>query len=324
MNNIVDEEVLASIICIAYNHERYIKKAIESFLMQRTTFRFEVLINDDASTDNTASIIKDFEKKYPEIIKANYQKVNLYSQGIAPGYILFQQAKGKYIAVCEGDDFWTDPNKLENQVLFLEENPDYSLCAHSAFCAREDGSIINGRVFRKFSTSKEISLSEMLECGWCFASNSIVYRKELRKEYIAPFQGSCHSGDVAFTLYLALQGKVYYFDNFWSAYRVESIGSITYQQRHDSEKFIKERKEYIGMLHRFDEYTNFSYTREIKLQIDKILFEISMVLDDRIGAKKFPDLFRQLPLKRRAVLFIVQYIPFAKILLKNYRRFKKK
>lgn len=321
--DVAEKEVLVSVICTAYNHERYIKKAIESFLMQRTTFRFEVLINDDASTDMTASIIREYENRYPEIIKATYQKVNLYSQGIAPGYVLFQQAKGKYIAVCEGDDFWTDPDKLEKQVSFLEENPDYSLCAHSAFYAKENGDIINGRFFRKFFKSQEISISKMLKTEWCFATNSIVYRKGLRKEYIPPYRGKCRSGDVAFTLYLALQGKVYYFDEFWSAYRVESIGSVTWQQRQEIDKFIKERKEYIAMMHRFDEYTNFLYAEEIKFQTNKILFDISMILDDRAEAKKFPRFFNKLSWKRRLVLFFAQYIPFTKKLLKKYRSFKR-
>lgn len=119
---------LVSIVTLAYNHEEYISLAIDSFLMQKTTFSFEIVIHDDASTDQTQNIIKVYEKKYPELIKPIYQKENQKSKG---GGIVtrtaFSAAKGKYIALCEGDDYWTDPLKLQKQVEFLERNADYSM-----------------------------------------------------------------------------------------------------------------------------------------------------------------------------------------------------
>src|SRR5699024_5978215 len=102
--------------CTAYNHERYIAETIESFLMQKTNFRYEILIHDDASTDNTAEIIKKYEKQFPEIIKPVYQKVNQYSQGVNVHELIRQRAIGKYFALCEGDDYWTDSYKLQKQI----------------------------------------------------------------------------------------------------------------------------------------------------------------------------------------------------------------
>jgi glycosyltransferase involved in cell wall biosynthesis len=139
MDNI--QEPLVSICCITYNHEKYIRDAIESFLMQETDFTFEIIIHDDASTDKTADIIREYEKKYPELIKPIYQTENQYSKGVNILSFIYNQAKGKYIAPCEGDDYWTDPFKLQMQVTFLEKNPDYVI-TYAAVEAFDENGII--------------------------------------------------------------------------------------------------------------------------------------------------------------------------------------
>jgi len=122
------EEPLVSISCITYNHVNYIRECIEGFLIQKTTFAFEVLIHDDASTDGTTKIIKEYEKKYPHIIKPIYESENQWIKGKrGSAFFNYPRAKGKYIALCEGDDFWIDSLKLQKQVTFLEENKDYGL-----------------------------------------------------------------------------------------------------------------------------------------------------------------------------------------------------
>ena len=119
---------LVSICCLTYNHEPYIRDCLEGFVMQQTNFIFEVLIHDDASTDNTAAIIREYEVKYPSIIKPIYQTENQYSKGVKVTSVYnFPRVKGQYVAMCEGDDYWTDPLKLQKQVDFLENNNDYGL-----------------------------------------------------------------------------------------------------------------------------------------------------------------------------------------------------
>jgi len=119
---------LVSICCLTYNHEKYIRVCLEGFLMQQANFDFEVLIHDDASTDKTADIIREFETKYPNIIKPIYQSENQYSKGVGVTRVYnFTRAQGKYIAMCEGDDYWTDPLKLQKQVDFLEANKDFGV-----------------------------------------------------------------------------------------------------------------------------------------------------------------------------------------------------
>lgn len=119
---------LVSICCITYNHEKYIQQCLEGFLIQKTTFPFEILIHDDASTDRTADIIREYETKYPDIIKPIYQTENQYSKGVfISATYNWSRAKGKYIALCEGDDYWIDPMKLQKQVDFLEAHPECGL-----------------------------------------------------------------------------------------------------------------------------------------------------------------------------------------------------
>ena len=133
MQQINNNSIMVSIHCCAYNHEKYIRQCLEGFVMQRTNFKFEVIVHDDASTDKTATIIKECADKYPDIIKPIYQKENQYStckENI--DIALMAKTSGKYIALCEGDDYWIDPYKLQKQVDFLENNSDYVL-SHTGF-----------------------------------------------------------------------------------------------------------------------------------------------------------------------------------------------
>lgn len=122
---------VVSICCVAYNHVHFIRQCLDGFVMQKTNFPFEVLIHDDASTDGTQDIIREYEAKYPDIIKPIYQKENQYSKGVRVSLVYnFSRVRGKYVALCEGDDYWTDPYKLQKQVDFLEAHPDYVMCSH--------------------------------------------------------------------------------------------------------------------------------------------------------------------------------------------------
>ena len=120
---------LVSIRCIALNQKDYISDALDGFLMQKTDFPFEIVVHDDASTDGTDLIIRQYEEKFPDIIKGLYETDNQYSKHDGSlSKIINGALHGKYVAFCEGDDFWIDENKLQKQVDFLESNPDYGLC----------------------------------------------------------------------------------------------------------------------------------------------------------------------------------------------------
>ena len=123
---------LVSICCFTYNHAQFIRKCLDGFLMQKTDFPIEILIHDDCSTDGTIEIIQEYTAKYPELIFPLYEEENQYSRGGAGKMDLYnyRRARGKYIAYCEGDDYWTYPLKLQKQVDFMEANPEYSVCWH--------------------------------------------------------------------------------------------------------------------------------------------------------------------------------------------------
>lgn len=124
---------LVSICCVTYNHAPFIRKCLDGFLMQTTNFPIEILIHDDCSTDGTTEIIREYEAKYPDLIFPLYEEENQYSRGGAGKMDLYNynRARGKYVAYCEGDDYWTDPQKLQKQVDFMEANLEYSVCFHA-------------------------------------------------------------------------------------------------------------------------------------------------------------------------------------------------
>ena len=159
------EQPLVSICCITYNHAKYIRQCLEGFLMQKTSFSYEIVINDDCSTDGTTDIIREYEARYPNLISPIYHAENEYSKGVRGMFATycFPKAKGKYIAMCEGDDYWIDPLKLQKQVDFMEENPDYSMCFHNAMRLNEraeDKERIKS--FCNFNKSRQISTEEII------------------------------------------------------------------------------------------------------------------------------------------------------------------
>lgn len=130
-----------SVVCLAYNAAPYIRQALDGFLMQKTRFPFEVLIHDDASTDGTADIIREYAERFPDIVRPVFQRENQFSKGVAASSaFLWPLIRGKYVAMCEGDDYWTDPLKLQKQVDWLDAHPDSSVCFHPVVVHFEDGS----------------------------------------------------------------------------------------------------------------------------------------------------------------------------------------
>lgn len=146
-NRNCDMKYTIAIQCFTYNHEPYIRDALEGFIMQQTNFPFVAIVHDDASTDGTADIIREYAAKYPEIIKPIYETENQYSKHDGNlGHIMTaacESTGAKYIALCEGDDYWTDPLKLQKQVDFLESHPDYSMCFTDAMEFWQNGEYAN-------------------------------------------------------------------------------------------------------------------------------------------------------------------------------------
>lgn len=221
---------LVSIACITYNHEPYIRQCLDGFVMQRTDFQFEIVIHDDASTDNTKKIIQEYCLKYPGLFHPIFQDVNRYKEGkgiLAP--FVFPECRGKYIALCEGDDYWTDPLKLQKQVNFLERNPSYSMCFTNAIQHFEDGSIPD----RPFSNLYEKDyLGVELFRNWCVPTASIVLKRDIIQSnlfQVASTNQNFVFGDIILILTCASLGKVKALPLFTSVYRVTGHGALVRQ-----------------------------------------------------------------------------------------------
>ena len=218
------EEIMVSISCSTYNHEKFIAEAIEGFLMQETNFKYEILIHDDASTDKTAEIIRSYEQKYPFLIKPIYQSINQYSRGIKPGPAYnYSRAKGKYISVCEGDDYWTDPNKLQIQFDCLENNPDVVCCCHNECKLTEHGLINESRLSPQ--NQRSFTGYEMMTCQCLILPLTAFFRNlDVLRDY-PPETKFAKNGDVFLFSILGQYGSCMYLPTIKpSVYRVHEGG----------------------------------------------------------------------------------------------------
>lgn len=230
MENMTDnrgKDVTLAINCITYNHEPYIREALEGFVMQRTDFRFVAIVHDDASTDGTAAVIREYAEKYPDIILPIYETENQYSKGDGSLGRIMQEARmatgAKYVAMCEGDDYWTDPHKLQKQVDFLESHPDYSLVAHNCIEIWEDGSQ-EPKPYRQVEDGDVAPLDILKSCP--FQTASLVLRAEVvdSEKYNRANNYKISAGDRWLMMCCAYFGKVYCFKDIMSVYRKHSGG----------------------------------------------------------------------------------------------------
>ncbi|NOZ34223.1 MAG: glycosyltransferase [Chlorobi bacterium] len=211
---------------ITYNHEKYIKQAIESVLMQKCDFDYEIIIGEDASTDNTRNEILKLKKKYPQIIKPILQDKNI---GMLPNFAkTIQVAKGEYIALLEGDDYWTDPNKLQKQVDFLEANPEF-VASSTAYSQLEEKSatfIDKKNVF----SSDIIKIEDLIDNNY-ISTLTCVFRNNLFKEFPQQYY-NLKVGDWPLHVLNAQFGNVKYFSNWVSgAYRIHENGVWSNQKK---------------------------------------------------------------------------------------------
>lgn len=262
MDNI---EIAVSVICLTYNHEKYIRDCLEGFVSQKTNFVYEVIIHDDASTDGTAGIIREYEERYPGIIRPIYQTQNQFSQKVPiyKNYVL-PKIRGKFVALCEGDDYWIDPHKLQRQYDGMVRNPHCSMCTHKVTEVNQDG-IPNGVCFPNAPIDTGALPSEHFFdiCKqYSFHTSSYFFRTEQFLEYrLNPpeFVRKCDVGDETMLLYFGMLGNVLYLEDEMSCYRRGAAVSWSAENYKSVDKMISHGHQMIETLKAFDVYSQQKY-----------------------------------------------------------------
>ncbi len=272
----IQNSPLVTIICTTYNHELYIGQCIEGFLIQKTNFHFEVIVHDDASTDRTVEIVKSYELKHPSLFQNIYQKENQFSKKEINIWtdIMFPKAKGRYIALCEGDDYWTDPLKLQKQVDLLEKFSKYSACIHSSIeiNIENEFSLDSNKSICRNVEKYEYTINDIIVIGRAAETSSIVFRSEKLKsnqEFVAKLINERLMGDLGLFLILATESTIISINESMSVYR-KSFVSIT-RNLDFRNNFIQE---YIDILRSYNELTDFRNDFAIKMRILKLYKEI--------------------------------------------------
>ena len=281
------KEISVSILCLAYNHEKYIEECLNSLLSQKCNFNYEILINDDASTDKTASIIKKYENKYPDIIKPIYQQENLYSKGtLALDAILMSKAKGKYIALCECDDKWIDENKLQLQYDALEQNVNCNLCVHNVLRIKEDGNSTSTGCVVDSINEGVLSPVQLLSFTYHYnfqTSSYFMRTNKFKKLFIDNPKYKQLSakgvGDIIYLLHFVSIGDSFYINKTMSAYRLGSESSTTTKWQNNIDRVIEIDQAAINVYAEFNNYTNHLYDQECNRIINK--YEMMMYLHSK-------------------------------------------
>ncbi len=212
--------IMVSVIMPVYNHENCIAEAIEGVLMQKTSFGFELIIGEDCSMDKSRYIIRRYQKQYPDKIQVIYQSKN---QGMRKNIkMIFEKANGKYWAVCEGDDYWTDCNKLQKQVDFLESHPNFSAVYHNVLCVDGKGRSCKRKSINKYPEKPEQSYSfeDVKKVKLVGQSASSLFRNLYRVIDRSLYEKCVCNGDQKICAVMACAGDIYYMKEVMACHRV--------------------------------------------------------------------------------------------------------
>lgn len=317
-----------SIVCLSYNHEEFIDKALDSFLLQETSFPFEIVIHDDASTDSTKSIIEKYHLEYPKIIKPIYEQFNLYSKH--DGSIrknICESCKGKYIALCEGDDRWSDEKKLQLQYNELENNKNAVLCVHNTMIHNLDSDCKDTK-FNKWNEYKIMSPEDVF-FGWNVHTSSYFIRSSIYK-VIRDFPqiNNYWFGDYIYLTISLYFGDIIYLPKIMSIYNKNNKNGVTYINSNSSlEELVKKELMRVDYIHKYNKYTSnkfIIYTQKITSQaIEEIEFKCMLykgMYKEMMHNIKYRNILKSSSLSFKIRLFLKCYFPHVYSLLKNMRQ----
>lgn len=309
---------LVSICCIAYNHELYINNAIEGFLMQETDFPFEIIIHDDASTDRTAYIIREYQKAYPKLIKTIFQKENQYSKGvmISPSFV-WPKAQGKYIALCEGDDYWTVPYKLQTQLAEMFKHPECDISFHPSYFEYMDFSRPNKANCQHRQKTCIIPLREIIHGGGGFCPTaSLIIKKKVLDNMPEWFTRHAPVGDFFIQIYGSKKAGALYIEKPMSVYRAMAPNSWSSRASKINSEMLNDMRKYLYCLDtmkedfKLDLHPEIDRIKSLKYYLISILFLRNKIYDQfQKYITKSHNTFPQAKIKQ-LVIYRLKKLPF--------------
>lgn len=323
----MSKDIAVSVMCICYNQVDYVADALDSFLAQRTSFPFEILVNDDCSTDGTTEVLLDYERRHPDLVRVVTHEENQYSKGIYPwGTFLLPRARGRYVALCEGDDFWCDPTKLQRQYDVMEADDSLTACVHASVNVVAS----TGRRFSSlhfYDRDRAVDIEDLFQQVQCFATNSLFVRASDMRAYLAsPIQPLAADGDHKLTLFFAAtRGGMYYLDREMSAYRLFAKNSINstmmLSPRHD-EIVRKKHEGRVELLRAVDELTGGAHHEGVERGVDSMDYALYKDLRDyRELRRRWPERLSAESIPSKANLFLYTYCrPLHRLAYSLYRR----
>lgn len=318
------KEPVVSVMCITFNQAGYIGQALDSFLAQDLDVPYEIVVNDDCSTDGTAQILLDYQEKHPGVIRVILHEQNQYSQGkSAMGDFVIPAMRGRYGAMCEGDDYWTDPTKLSCQLAFMEGHPSYAACVH----ANENVQAESGRrlsVMRYADHDCDIAMADAFSNTQCYSTNSLFIRASALADYRASelYPLKC-DGDQKMLVSYALNGGIHYIDRIMSAYRFMAKNSTNRSMLMSDEHakvVAKKRDLRIELFRKADELTGGEHHAEFEHGIDRMDYLYYKDLRDaRTLRKQWPDQLAKESLPAKLDTYLFSYCkPLHRLIFSTY------
>lgn len=313
----MDNPVMVSVMCKAFNHEKYIRQALDSFVMQKTDFPFEIVVHDDASTDGTADIIREYERKYPDIIKPIYQTENQYSQGKNPSEFMLPIMRGKYVALCEGDDYWTDDTKLQKQVDYMESHPDCTLVGHQGIRVNEQGETISEYFPDTHKADYDIDLHD-LDYLSVFHTSSMIFRISFFTDHAEVLQ-RVEIYDYVYKLLLVGSGKVHVLARPMSAYRMAAKGSWTERVAQNVDRIKEHYEEAIDILNTLNDYFHHADEAYYRSEIRRYRYLVAEIDRDYATLKspEMKDIYRSKDFMYRLKTSLNLYFPGLRRIVKG-------